>query len=69
MYTKSLNQGFKIIDERVKERYITEILRQFNLRIHWREINTRYNRELRLVEQDENKRKVIGVISSNLKKQ
>lgn len=61
MYTKSLNQGFKIIDERVKERYITEILRQFNLRIHWREINTRYNRELRLVEQDENKRKVIGV--------
>ena len=36
MYTKSLNQGFKIIDERVKERYITEILRQFNLRIHWK---------------------------------
>ena len=31
MYTKSLNQGFKIIDERVKERYITEILRQFKI--------------------------------------
>lgn len=59
MYTKSLRQGFKIIDERVKERYLKELLEKLNLRIYWREINTRYNRELHLLEKDDNKRKVV----------
>lgn len=59
MYTKSLSQGFKIIDERVKERYITEITRKINVSIFWREIDTKYDRELHLVEKDVNKRKII----------
>lgn len=59
MYTKSLSQGFKIIDERVKERYITEITRKINVSIFWRKIDTKYDRELHLVEKDVNKRKII----------
>ena len=54
MYTQSLNQGFKVIDERVKERYLTEIIKRLNGKIYWKEINTRYDRELHLIEQDVN---------------
>ena len=59
MYTKSLNQGFKIIDERVKQRYLTEIINELGFNYYWADINTSYNRELHLVEQDANKRKII----------
>lgn len=67
MYTKSLNQGFKIIDERVKERYITEIIQKFNFQFSWKTINTRFNRELHLVEDDANKKKVINSYHSILR--
>ena len=59
MYTNSLHQGFKVIDERVTERYITEITKKLNWNIYWKEINTRYDRELHLIEQDVKKRKII----------
>lgn len=59
MYTKSLNLGFKIIDERVKERYLTEIIKGFNLMLYWKEINTSYSRELHLIEQDLEKKAII----------
>lgn len=67
MYTQSLNQGFKVIDEWVKERYITEIIRSLNENIYWKEINTRYDRTLHLIEQDVNKRKIISVYHKILK--
>lgn len=67
MYTQSLNQGFKVIDERVKERYLTEIIKRLNGKIYWKEINTRYDRELHLIEQDVNKRKIISVYHQILK--
>ena len=68
MYTKSLNQGFKIIDERVQERYWTEIIKQSQSKLYWRDINTSYNRQLHLVEQDEKKRKMIGQYHKILQK-
>ena len=67
MYTKSLNQGFKIIDERVKERYLTEIINSLNSTLYWKEINTSYNRQLHLVEEDVGKRKIIGLYNQILK--
>lgn len=60
MYTNSLHQGFKVIDERVTERYITEITKKLNWNIYWKEINTRYDRELHLIEKDVKKRKIIS---------
>ncbi len=61
MYIQSLNQGFRIIDERVKERYLKEIIKQLNLKIYWKDVNTAFNREFHLVEQNEEKKKIIGI--------
>lgn len=59
MYTQALRKGFKIIDDRVKERYLTEIICKLSFNMHWKEINTRYDRELHLIEKDAQKREVI----------
>lgn len=68
MYTNSLNQGFKVIDERVTERYITEIVKKLNWQIYWKEVNTRYDRELHLIEKDVKKRKIISMYHQILRK-
>lgn len=67
MYTKSLKQGFRIIDERVKERYLTEIIERLGYRIYWKEINTSYDRQLHLIEQNKDKRKIIRCYHQQLK--
>lgn len=67
MYTKSLNYGFKIIDERVKERYLTELLNIFGNTTYWQDINTSYDREFHLLEKDEELRKIIACYHQKLK--
>lgn len=67
MYTNSLNQGFKIIDERVKERYISSVVSNSGKRIYWRDIDTSYNRQLQLSEQDQVKRQLIKQYHTILK--
>lgn len=59
MYTRSLSQGFKIIDERVKERYLSETISALGYNMYWSDINTSYDRKLHLIEQNSDKRKVI----------
>lgn len=59
MYTRSLSQGFKIIDERVKERYLSETISALGYNMYWSDINTSYDRKLHLIEQNPDKRKVI----------
>lgn len=67
MYTNSLNQGFKVIDERVTERYITEITKKLKSTIYWKEINTQFDRELHLIETDAKKKKIISAYHQTLK--
>lgn len=67
MYTQTLNHGFRIIDERVKERYITSLVKQFHQKWYWKEINTAFNREFHLVEQHTEKKKIIGAYHKILK--
>lgn len=67
MYTQTLNQGFKIIDERVKERYLTEIINNLGLEIRWSDIKTKYDRQLHLIETDRDKREVIAAYFKVLK--
>lgn len=68
MYLDSLNCGFTIIDERVKERYITEIVDKLGLRIYWKDVNTSYDRNFKLIEQDEDKKKIAKIYNYNLSK-
>jgi DNA helicase II / ATP-dependent DNA helicase PcrA len=59
MYLTSLSCGFRIIDERVKQRYLEDIIAVNGKSYYWEDINTSYTRELKLIEQDTTKRKII----------
>lgn len=59
MYLPSLASGFKIIDERVKERYLKCEIEKSKPGLYWGEINTSYTREFKLIEIDSNKKRII----------
>ena len=54
---KFIKEGFKIIDERVTERYITSIISYYHYNLHWKNIDTGYDRNLRLKEKSTDKKK------------
>lgn len=68
MYTNSLKKGFKIIDERVTERYITSIISYYHYNLHWKNIDTGYDRNLRLKEKSTDKKRVIKTYHALLKR-
>lgn len=59
MYISSLSCGFKIIDERVKQRYLEDIIAKSNKKFYWRDIITSYTRDLKLTEKNIDKIKII----------
>lgn len=67
MYTKTLSRGFKIIDERVRERYLTDIINDMGLKLRHYDVNTAFNRDLQRIEQDQDKRKIIGAYFQTLR--
>ena len=50
MYDKSLSKGFNIIDERIKEIYLNKTLQELHSQYKSYDINTRYDRKLKLEE-------------------
>lgn len=50
MHTVSLNKGFNIIDERVTERYLNEIIASLGYNLYWKDIDTGFDRNLQLNE-------------------
>lgn len=61
MQDSSLSKGFNIIDERIKEIYLNDVLSDLNSSYKIYDINTRYNRELKFEETDPKKIDVIKV--------
>lgn len=59
VYKLSLSRGFTIADERKKQRYLEEIIQLSGQRFYWEDIKTGYSRELKLIETDKTKRKII----------
>lgn len=59
MYDAALSKGFSIIDERITENYLTQILNELNSDYKHNEINTRYDRKLML---EENNKDIVDII-------
>lgn len=59
VYKASLSRGFTIADERKKQRYLEEIIQLSGQPFYWEDIKTGYTRELKLMETDKTKRKII----------
>lgn len=59
MHKISLSRGFAIADERKKQRYLEEIIQSSGQNIYWEDIKTGYTRELKLIETNKTKQRIV----------